>query len=249
MVRSALVLLLLARPLAGQAPPPLKEVVERFDAAQAQVQNLQCPFTLTLRRALLKTPSVTKGTMYLQGSDFAHFAFQSPEDLVLHLTPKALISYSPEAREGELMKIGLIKNADRKFLGLGQKLSYLSDYFQIALGEAKDGSNTWHLALAPRTLSLRKRMQALNLWVDKETWLARSSGSSAVATPGSWSWAHCGSTRLCLSGSQASSCRRASPCVVNSASSPHARSRYTSTASRGLDDCGVPGLPGPLPVR
>ncbi|MBK8789496.1 MAG: outer membrane lipoprotein carrier protein LolA [Holophagaceae bacterium] len=175
MVRSALVLLLLAlaRPLAGQAPPPLKEVVERFDAAQAQVQTLQCPFTLTLRRALLKTPSVTRGTMYLQGSDFAHFAFQPPEDLVLHLTPKALISYSPEAREGELMKIGLIKNSDRKFLGLGQKLSYLSDYFQIALGEAKDGSNTWHLALAPRTLSLRKRMQALNLWVDKETWLPR----------------------------------------------------------------------------
>jgi len=175
MVRSALVLFLLAlaRPLAGQAPPPLKEVVERFDAAQAQVQTLQCPFTLTLRRALLKTPSVTKGTMYLQGSDFAHFAFQSPEDLVLHLTPKALISYSPEAREGELMKIGLIKNADRKFLGLGQKLSYLSDYFQIALGEAKDGSNTWFLALTPRTLSLRKRMQTLNLWVDKETWLPR----------------------------------------------------------------------------
>jgi outer membrane lipoprotein-sorting protein len=177
MVRSALALLLLAlalaRPLAGQAPPPLKEVVERFDAAQAQVQTLQCPFTLTLRRALLKTPSVTKGTMYLQGSDFAHFAFQPPEDLVLHLTPKALISYSPEAREGELMKIGLIKNADRKFLGLGQKLSYLSDYFQIALGEAKDGSNTWHLALTPRTLSLRKRMQALNLWVDKESWLPR----------------------------------------------------------------------------
>ena len=175
MVRSALALLFLAlaRPLAGQATPPLKEVVERFDAAQAQVQTLQCPFTLTLRRALLKTPSVTRGTMYLQGSDFAHFAFQPPEDLVLHLTPKALISYSPEAREGELMKIGLIKNSDRKFLGLGQKLSYLLDYFQISLSEAKDSSSTWFLALTPRTLSLRKRIQTLNLWVDKETWLPR----------------------------------------------------------------------------
>lgn len=173
MFRRAAAFLLLALPLMGQAPPPLREVVERFDNAQAQVQTLQCPFTLTLRRALLKTPSVTRGTMYLQGSEFAHFAFQPPEDLVLHLTPKALISYSPEAREGELMKIGIIKNADRKFLGLGQKLSYLSDYFQIALSEAKDGSNTWSLALTPRTLSLRKRMQALNLWVDKETWLPR----------------------------------------------------------------------------
>jgi outer membrane lipoprotein-sorting protein len=173
MFRTAFALLLLTLPLVGQAPPPLREVVEHFDNAQAQVQTLQCPFTLTLRRALLKTPSVTRGTMYLQGSDFAHFAFQPPEDLILHLTPKALISYSPEAREGELMKIGIIKNSDRKFLGLGQKLSYLSDYFQIALGEAKDGSNTWLLALSPRTLSLRKRMQALNLWVDKETWLPR----------------------------------------------------------------------------
>ena len=171
MFRPALALLLLAfvGPLAGQTPLPLKEVVERFDAAQAQAQTLQCPFTLTLRRALLRTPSVTKGTMYLQGSEFAHFAFQPPEDLILHLTPKALISYSPEAREGELMKIGIIKNSDRKFLGLGQKLSYLSDYFQISLSEAKDSPNTWFLALAPRTLSLRKRMQALNLWVDKET--------------------------------------------------------------------------------
>ncbi|GLH73218.1 hypothetical protein GETHLI_17200 [Geothrix limicola] len=177
MSRTLLVLILLALgaapPLAAQAPPPLREVVERFDAAQAQAQTLQCPFTLTLRRALLKTPSVTKGTLYLQGSDFAHFAFQPPEDLILHLTPKALISYSPEAREGELMKIGFIKNADRKFLGLGQKLSYLSDYFQIALSDAKDGSNTWFLTLTPRTLSLRKRMQTLNLWVDKESWLPR----------------------------------------------------------------------------
>ncbi|WP_243302471.1 LolA family protein [Geothrix oryzisoli] len=179
MFRRTLLHLLLALPTlapslgAQAAPPSLREAVERFDAAQAQVQTLQCPFTLTLRRSLLKTPSVTRGTLYLQGSDFVHFAFQPPEDLILHLTPKALISYSPEARAGELMKIGLIKNANRKFLGLGQKLSYLSEYFQIHLGEAKDLPGTWFLAMTPRTLSMRKRMQALNLWVDKDTWLPR----------------------------------------------------------------------------
>jgi outer membrane lipoprotein-sorting protein len=71
------------------------------------------------------------------------------------------------------MKIGFIRNADRRFLGLGQKLSYLSDSFQIALSEAKDAPNAWFLALTPRTFFLRKRMQALNLWVDKDTWLPR----------------------------------------------------------------------------
>ena len=173
MLRPALLLLLLVGPLTGEAPPPLREVVEQFDAAQAQARTLQCPFSLTIRRALLQSPSVTRGTLYLQGSDFAHFAFQPPEDLILHLTPKALISYSPGAREGELMKIGFIRNADRRFLGLGQKLSDLSESFQITLSEAKDAPNTWFLALSPRTFFLRKRMQAMNLWVDKDTWLPR----------------------------------------------------------------------------
>ena len=173
MFRSTLVLLLLALPLAGQALPPLREVVERFDAAQAQARTLQCPFTLTIRRAMLKTPSVTRGTMYLQGSDFAHFAFQPPEDLILHLTPKALISYSPGAREGEFMRIGFIRNADRRFLGLGQKLSYLSDYFRISLGDGREVPGSILLTLEPRSLSVKRRMQVLLIWVDKDTYLPR----------------------------------------------------------------------------
>lgn len=168
-------LLVGGRLAARQAPPPptLQEVVERFDAAQARVVTLQAPFTLTLRRALLKTPTVTKGTLYLQGSDFAHFAFAPPEDLILHLTPKELVSFSPGAREGERLKIGAIKNANRKFLGLGQKLTYLMEYFQVGLGDSKDVGGTWFVTLMPRTMAMKKRMQAVYLWVDRDTYLPR----------------------------------------------------------------------------
>ena len=158
-------------PLAGQ--PSLQEVVDRFDAAQSRVTTLQAPFSLTIRRALLKTPTVTKGTLYLQESDFVHFAFAPPEDLILHITPKALESYSPAEGAGGRVKIGFIKNANRKFLGLGQKLSYLSDYFKISMGEGKDVAGTLLLTLEPRSLSVRKRMQVMFIWVDKETWLPR----------------------------------------------------------------------------
>jgi len=171
---AAILLLALVLPGAAETPPvQLREVVERFDAAQAKVDTCQAPFTLTLRRALLRTPTVTRGTLYLQGSDFVHFAFAPPEDLVLHLTPKALASYSPAARQGELMKIGVIRNSNRKFLGLGQKLSFLSDYFVLALGESKEVPGTHFLALQPRTLSMKKRMQGLFLWVDQATYLPR----------------------------------------------------------------------------
>lgn len=174
-MRSVLLFLLLFSSALARAGdfPPLKEAVERFDAAQAKVETLQTPFVLTLRRALLKTPTVTKGTLFLKGSDFAHFAFAAPEDLILHLTPKALISYSPGTREGELLKIGVFRNANRKFLGLGQKLSYLQEYFQVGLGEAKDQPGALFFTLVPRTLGMKKRFQLLHLWVDRETWLPR----------------------------------------------------------------------------
>jgi outer membrane lipoprotein-sorting protein len=155
------------------AAPAVREVVERFDAAQSKVETFQSPFTLTTRRALLKTPTVTKGTLYIQGSDFVHFAFAPPEDLILHLTPKALISFSPGAKEGEMLKIGFVKNANRQFLGLGQKLSYLSDYFSIACSDSKDPANTFQLSLNPRSLSMKKRLESMQIWVDRETYLPR----------------------------------------------------------------------------
>ena len=157
----------------AQAIPTTREVVEHFDTAQAKVNTLQAPFTLTTRRALLKTPTVTTGTLYIQGSDFVHFAFAPPEDLILHLTPKVLISFSPGANEGEMLKIGFIKNANRQFLGLGQNLSYLSDYFSIACAESKDVGGTFQLTLTPRSLSMKKRMQGMFIWVDRETYLPR----------------------------------------------------------------------------
>jgi outer membrane lipoprotein-sorting protein len=159
--------------LGAQAALSVQEAAERFDAAQAKVNTLQAPFSLTIHRVLLKTPTVTKGTVYLQGSEFVHFSFAPPEDLILHLTPKALISYSPAAGSGEMLKIGHIKNANRKFLGLGQKLSYLSDYFKVALDDGKDVKGTYQFTLLPRSLSVKKRMELLVIWVDKDTFLPR----------------------------------------------------------------------------
>lgn len=168
-----LLVALLAAPLSLVAQTTVRDVVERFDAAQAKADTFQAPFTLTIRRALLKTPTVTKGTLYLKGSDFAHFAFSPPEDLILHLTPKLLVSFNPHTGEGEQLKIGIIRNANRKFLGLGQKLSYLGDYFQIALTPDPQMPAAHHLTLSPRSFSMKRRFQMIHIWVDRDSWLPR----------------------------------------------------------------------------
>jgi outer membrane lipoprotein-sorting protein len=165
--------LAMAAALGLGAQPSLREVVDRFDAAQSRIATLQAPFTLVIRRAMLRTPTVTRGTLYLHESDLLHFTFSPPEDLVLHITPKALVSYSPSEGVGQCLKIGVFKNTNRRFLGLGQRLSYLGDYFRISLGDGKEVPGTLLLTLEPRSLSVRKRMQVLLIWVDRETYLPK----------------------------------------------------------------------------
>jgi outer membrane lipoprotein-sorting protein len=153
--------------------PTIREIVERFDAAQAKADTLQAPFTLSIKRAMLQTPAVTKGTLYLSGSDCAHFVFSPPEDLIIHITPKALVSYSPSENKGEMLKIGLVKNVNRKFLGLGQQLSFLSDYFKLEASDPKDIPGTLLVTLTPRSISLKKRMEIIQIWIDSDTYLPK----------------------------------------------------------------------------
>nr|WP_320132972.1 outer membrane lipoprotein carrier protein LolA [uncultured Holophaga sp.] len=167
------VILLAALPLLAQPAPDLRTLVERFDTAQARAETIQATFTLSIRRAMLRTPTITRGTLYIQGSSFVHFAFDPPEDLILHLTPKALISYSPRTKEGEVLKIGIIRHADRKVLGLGQKLAYLSDYFQIQQEDDRELPETYALRLNPRSLSIKRRLQLLRIWMDRSSSLPR----------------------------------------------------------------------------
>ncbi|MDR0499570.1 MAG: outer membrane lipoprotein carrier protein LolA [Holophagales bacterium] len=153
--------------------PTVKEVVEKFDAAQAKAETIQAPFSLTIKRALLQTPTVTKGTLYLSGSDCVHFAFAPPEDLIIHITPKSLVSYSHSEKKGEMLKIGPIKNANRKFLGLGQQLSFLSDFFKLEVSESREITGTVLVTLKPRSLFLKKRMEMVQIWIETETYLPK----------------------------------------------------------------------------
>jgi len=151
--------------------PSLGEIVERFDRAQAKAETLKVPFTLSIKRAMLQKPSVTSGVFYLYGSECAHFAFAPPEDLIIHMTNKALVSYSPAEKTGETQKMGLKKKVNRKSLGLGKQLPYLSDYFKPEAPQRDQGALL--VTFRPRSLSFRKRMDLVQIWIDKDTYLPR----------------------------------------------------------------------------
>ena len=112
--------------------------MERFDAAQARVATLQAPFSLTIRRAMLKTPTVTKGTLFLQESDFVHFAFAPPEDLVLHLTSKALDLLQPRGRGRRTPEDRVLQERQPEVPGAGTEALLPLRLLQVTLGKGKE---------------------------------------------------------------------------------------------------------------
>ena len=158
--------------LAGQVPS-IKEIVERFDAAQAKADTLQAPFTLSIKRAMLQAPSIIKGMFYLSGSDCAHFAFSPSEDMVIHVTDRAFVSYSPLKKKGEMVKTGISKSINRKSLGLGYQLSSFSDYFKMEVSESKDAPGVLEVTLTPRSISFKKKIEKIQVWIDRNTYLPK----------------------------------------------------------------------------
>jgi outer membrane lipoprotein-sorting protein len=151
----------------------IKSIVEKFDAAQAKVETLQAPFTLSITRAMLKSPVVSKGTFYLSGSECANFTFSPPSGLVIQIAPKSVISYNSIEKSAETLKIRLAKNPDRKALAMGLRLSYFSDFFKIEASEPKDFPRALLVTLRPRSLSLKKYIEVIQIWVDRETHLPK----------------------------------------------------------------------------
>jgi outer membrane lipoprotein-sorting protein len=122
---------------------------------------------------MLKSPVTSKGTFYLSGSEYANFTFSPPDSLVIHIAPKTVISYSPAEKRAETMKTRLVKSPNRKALALGRKLSYFSDFFKMEASEPKDLSGTLLVTLKPRSLSFKKLIEVIHVWIDRETYLPK----------------------------------------------------------------------------
>src|SRR5262249_20177199 len=81
--------------------PALRQVLERFDAAQAQVTTLSAHFTERKEIGLLKNAVVQKGQFYHTKPDKFLWEYLSPEPKVLLMNGKSLVAYYPLQKEAE----------------------------------------------------------------------------------------------------------------------------------------------------
>lgn len=167
----------LALAAAAAAPAPLtpaeteklKGVLARFDAAQGGMRTLTAAFTERKVLAMLKEPVVSKGKFFYTKPDDVLWQYTDPDTRYFLISKDELLTYFPTKKRAERVSIAMFHDRLLKVLAIGQASQALQKYYDIRLEEqGNDVPGTDLLVLAPRKRMVRKRIQAVRLWISQE---------------------------------------------------------------------------------
>jgi outer membrane lipoprotein-sorting protein len=155
-----------ANPYAGM-DPALRQVLEKFDAAQAGVTTLSARFTERKEIGLLKNAVVQKGVFSHTKPDKFLWEYTSPEPKLLLMNDKTLVAYYPVQKQAEEIQTRLSKRLV-KYFGLGQVFADLKEYYDLSLSSDNPIPGTHLIVMKPRVRRLEKRLMEVRLWLDDE---------------------------------------------------------------------------------
>jgi outer membrane lipoprotein-sorting protein len=155
---------------AGQ--PPLDKVLARFDEVQLGVRTLSAQFTETTVNELLKEPMVARGRFYMTKPDSVMWEYTTPESMQFIIAKDEYVGYFPARKRAERRNIQRWRDQIFRFFGLGQVSSELKKFYEIRLEEpSREMKGTYALVLDPKKRRVKKRMESVRFWVDRDSFL------------------------------------------------------------------------------
>jgi outer membrane lipoprotein-sorting protein len=152
--------------------PSLDEVLARFDEVQLGVTTLSAQFTETTVNELLKEPMVARGRFYMTKPDSVMWEYTSPETMQFVIAKDEYVGYFPARKRAERRNIQRWREQIFRFFGLGQVSSELKKFYEIRLEEpGPEMQGVYELVLDPRKRRVKKRMESVRFWVDRDTFL------------------------------------------------------------------------------
>jgi outer membrane lipoprotein-sorting protein len=153
-------------------PPSLDAVLARFDEVQQGVVTLSAQFTETTVNELLKEPMIARGRFYMTKPDSVMWEYSTPESMQFVIAKDEYLGYFPARKRAERRNIQRWRDQIFRFFGLGQVSGELKKFYDIRLEEpSPEMKDTFALVLEPRKRRVKKRMESVRFWVDRNTYL------------------------------------------------------------------------------
>lgn len=172
-----LLLLLMLVPLSAKDPPrpapapedtkKLEALLDKMNTVQKGLQTLRVSFVQTNHFRMLSKPQVLKGVLTLKKPDTALYKYTSPSPLYFLVKDGDLLVYDPKDKKVLVQDIRRHQSRIVRYLGVGQPLEELKEAFDVSW-QGQEGHSV-HLVLAPTKYRMKRKISALNFWVNGET--------------------------------------------------------------------------------
>jgi outer membrane lipoprotein-sorting protein len=154
--------------LSGKAK--LDAFLEQMTKAQAGVRTLTAQFEQIKVSHLLKEPSRSRGVFYYQAPEQVRWEYQEPRPVVVLITARAMVTYRPQEKVAEKVELGRQQRKVFAFLSASEPIASLSRHFSFTLRDP-GGEEPFTLVLTPVTHQIKKRIQMVELLVDRKSFL------------------------------------------------------------------------------
>jgi outer membrane lipoprotein carrier protein len=141
--------------------------LKKFDQVQEETITMISDFTEKKELTLLDQPAVSQGVLYYQRPNQILWEYQKPDSKKFLLTGDRLLSYYPEEKKAEQISIKRFRSHVFKFFCIGQLSKDLKDYYKIEVSNSQNSKNIL-MTLWPKKRKLKKRIDHLNLWIDRK---------------------------------------------------------------------------------
>lgn len=156
-------------PESAAAKAQLAAILKRFDETQASTRTLTASFTERKEIAILKDPIVARGRFYYTKPDDVLLQYTEPEVRYLLFTKDEQLFYFPKKKRAERGTSARVHDYIFRFFAIGQSSDTLKRFYDIELEDAtNDIKSTYLLVLKPRKRMVRKAVQDVRLWIDRE---------------------------------------------------------------------------------
>lgn len=149
----------------------LEALIDRIKIEQEQLETLQARFEQRQENEFLVEPEVSSGIFSYRSPNRVRWEYQTPKPITMLIDEKALTTWYRDLGRVEEMRVGKYSERIMKYLGASNSMASLLEYFEVRAAFPKDATQPYRLELSPRFERIEKKLRALTIWVDAESFL------------------------------------------------------------------------------
>ncbi|MEE9219039.1 MAG: outer membrane lipoprotein carrier protein LolA [Acidobacteriota bacterium] len=154
-------------------PAAVTALLKRFDEVQMRTHTMIASFVEKKRLQLLADEQIQTGTFYYSKPSNFLWEYSHPDNKVILISAEQLLIYYPALKRAEEINISRYSKRILRFFGLGQPTAELRKYYDLELADDASMPDTYLLMLDPRKRRVRKRLDSILIWIDRELLVPR----------------------------------------------------------------------------